>query len=238
MSLQHREFMAQISAVPISRPIRIDVAGASLNGDLSVPDHARGVVVFVHGSGSSRFSRRNRAVADRLLRVQLATLLLDLLTEPEERTDAVTAEFRFDIPLLAERTTGVVDWIMGWTETALLPMGLFGASTGAAAALIAAADRPGIVRAVVSRGGRPDLAEAALERVAAPTLLIVGSLDEPVIELNRQAMTRLSGVSDLQIVPGATHLFEEPGALDEVARLATTWFLTHSASMGGGGGGR
>jgi pimeloyl-ACP methyl ester carboxylesterase len=238
MGLQRGAFMAQISAVPISRPVRIDVAGASLNGDLSVPDRARGVVVFVHGSGSSRFSRRNRAVADRLLRVQLATLLLDLLTEPEERTDAVTAEFRFDIPLLAERTTGVVDWITGWTETALLPMGLFGASTGAAAALIAAADRPGIVRAVVSRGGRPDLAEAALERVVAPTLLIVGSLDEPVIELNRQALARLCGVSDLQIVPGATHLFEESGALDEVARLATTWFLKHSASMGTGGGGR
>jgi pimeloyl-ACP methyl ester carboxylesterase len=194
-----------------------------------VPDNAQGVVVFVHGSGSSRFSRRNRAVAERLLRARIATLLLDLLTEPEERTDAVTAEFRFDIALLAQRTTGVVDWLAARTETASLPMGLFGASTGAAAALIAAADRPRIVRAVVSRGGRPDLAEAALDRVVAPTLLIVGSLDEPVIELNRQALARLSGECELQIVPGATHLFEEPGALDEVARLAIAWFLTHFA---------
>jgi pimeloyl-ACP methyl ester carboxylesterase len=214
-------------AVPTSRPVRIETAGVPLNGDLSLPDNATGLIVFVHGSGSSRFSRRNRAVADVLLRAQLGTLLLDLLTQSEERTDAVTAEFRFDIPLLAERTTGVVDWITTATRTASLPLGLFGASTGAAAALIAAAQRPQLVQAVVSRGGRPDLAEAALESVTAPTLLIVGGLDEPVIELNRQALDRLSGERELQIVPGATHLFEEPGALQDVARLATNWFLDH-----------
>jgi dienelactone hydrolase len=207
------------------RPVLVDVPGAPLNGDLSVPDNAVGVVVFVHGSGSSRLSRRNRAVADRLVRDRLATLLLDLLTEREERTDAVTAEFRFDIPLLAERTMAVVDWIGRWAETESLPVGLFGASTGAAAALMAAAVRPLIVRAVVSRGGRSDLANDALDDVRAPTLLIVGSLDEPVVELNRQAFARLRCEKDLREVAGASHLFEEPGALDEVARLASGWFV-------------
>ena len=210
-----------------SRPVRIETAGVFLNGDLTIPDEATGLVIFVHGSGSSRFSRRNRAVADVLTRAKLGTLLLDLLTEPEERTDAVTAEFRFDIPLLGERTTGVVDWAATSTLTASLPLGLFGASTGAAAALIAAAQRPRAVRAVVSRGGRPDLAEDALERVTAPTLLIVGGRDDLVIELNQQALDCLSGERAIKIVPGATHLFEEPGALQEVARLATTWFLDH-----------
>ncbi len=209
------------------RPVRIETAGVSLNGDLSIPAEAAGIVVFVHGSGSSRFSQRNRAVADVLIHARLATVLLDLLTESEERTDAVTAEFRFDIPLLAERTTGVVDWAAESPQTASLPIGLFGASTGAAAALIAAAQRPQRVRAVVSRGGRPDLADAALENVTAPTLLIVGGRDEPVIDLNRQAFARLPGERELQIVPGATHLFEEPGALQDVARLATNWFLDH-----------
>jgi pimeloyl-ACP methyl ester carboxylesterase len=212
-----------------SRPIRIEAAGATLNGDLSIPDNAEGLVVFVHGSGSSRFSSRNRTVADLLIQAQLATLVLDLLTEPEERADAVTAEFRFDIPLLAERTTGIVDWLAEAPRTSSLPLGLFGASTGAAAALIAAAQRPQLVRAVVSRGGRPDLAEAALASVTAPTLLIVGGRDEIVIELNQQALSRLSGERELQIVPGATHLFEEPGALHVVARLATNWFLDHLA---------
>jgi putative phosphoribosyl transferase len=152
---------------------------------------------------------------------------LDLLTEAEERTDATTAEFRFNIPLLAKRTTGVVDWVSASPQTASMPLGLFGASTGAAAALIAAAQRPQEVRAVVSRGGRPDLAEAALESVTSPTLLIVGGRDEVVIALNQQALGRLSGERELRIVPGATHLFEEPGALNDVARLATTWFLDH-----------
>jgi len=219
--------MNPTKALTPSRPIRLEAAGIILNGDLSIPENAKGIIVFVHGSGSSRFSSRNRAVADVLIRSQLGTLLLDLLTESEERTDAATAEFRFDIPLLAERTTGVVDWINSSTSTSSLPLGLFGASTGAAAALIAAAQRPHLVRAVVSRGGRPDLAEAALESVTAPTLLIVGGRDEPVIELNRQAFNRLSGEHELQIVPGATHLFEEAGALNAVARLATTWFLDH-----------
>jgi pimeloyl-ACP methyl ester carboxylesterase len=213
--------------VTAPKPVRIEAAGVMLNGDLSLPENAQGVVVFVHGSGSSRFSRRNRAVADVLVHARLGTLLLDLLTDSEERTDAVTAEFRFDIPLLAERTTGVIDWLAGSASVAGLPLGLFGASTGAAAALIAAAQRPQRVKAVVSRGGRPDLAEAALENVTAPTLLIVGGHDEPVIDLNQQALHRLSGERDLQIVADATHLFEEPGALQDVARLATNWFLDH-----------
>jgi len=203
------------------------VTGASLNGDVTVPEGAHGLVVFVHGSGSSRWSPRNRAVADCLVRAQLGTLLLDLLTEPEERTDAVTAEFRFDIPLLAERTTGVVDWIAVSPALRSLPLGLFGASTGAAAALMAAADRGQLVRAVVSRGGRPDLAGPALERVVAPTLLIVGGRDDAVLELNSEAYDRLGGVRDLEIVEGATHLFEEPGALDKVSHLATAWFLEY-----------
>jgi len=203
------------------------VTGASLNGDVTVPEGAHGLVVFVHGSGSSRWSPRNRAVADCLVRAQLGTLLLDLLTEPEERTDAVTAEFRFDIPLLAERTTGVVDWIAVSPALRSLPLGLFGASTGAAAALMAAADRGQLVRAVVSRGGRPDLAGPALERVVAPTLLIVGGSDDAVLDLNSEAYDRLGGVRDLEIVEGATHLFEEPGALDKVSHLATAWFLEY-----------
>jgi putative phosphoribosyl transferase len=219
--------MPSIPAVPVSRPVRIDVTGASLNGDVTVPDGAQGLVVFVHGSGSSRFSPRNRAVADCLLRAQLGTLLLDLLTEPEDRTDAVTAEFRFDIPLLAERTIGVVDWIGVLPALRSLPLGLFGASTGAAAALMAAADRPQLVRAVVSRGGRPDLAGPALDQVVAPTQLIVGGRDDAVLDLNREAYDRLHGVRDLEIVEGATHLFEEPGALDKVGHLAAAWFLEH-----------
>ena len=222
--------MPSIHAVPVSRPVRIDVTGASLNGDVTVPDGAQGLVVFVHGSGSSRFSPRNRAVADCLLRAQLGTLLLDLLTEPEDRTDAVTAEFRFDIPLLGDRATGVVDWMGVSPGLRSLPLGLFGASTGAAAALVAAAERPDDVRAVVSRGGRPDLAIPVLNRVRAPTLLIVGGEDTPVIEMNREALKHLEALKHrnvekrLEIIPGATHLFEEPGALEEVARLAREWF--------------
>jgi pimeloyl-ACP methyl ester carboxylesterase len=207
--------------------VRIDVPGACLNGDVTVPEGAQGVVVFVHGSGSSRFSQRNRVVADCLVRAQLGTLLLDLLTEPEERTDAVTAEFRFDIPLLADRTTAVVDWVGVSPPLRSLPLGLFGASTGAAAALMAAADRHQLVRAVVSRGGRPDLAGPALERVVAPTLLIVGGCDDAVLALNREAYDRLRSVRDLEIVPDATHLFEEPGTLDKVGHLAASWFLEY-----------
>jgi putative phosphoribosyl transferase len=218
--------MNSTTAVPAFKAVRIDTGDAFLNGDLGLPDNASAIIVFVHGSGSSRFSRRNRAVATAFMRAKLGTLLLDLLTESEEQADVMTAEFRFDIPLLANRTTAVVDW-MDATRTNRLPLGLFGASTGAAAALIAAASRPQRIGAVVSRGGRPDLAESALERVIAPTLLIVGGRDEVVIELNEQALDRLPGKRELQVVPGATHLFEEPGALDAVARLATAWFLDH-----------
>jgi len=216
-----------VSAQQITeRPIRLASAGATLNGDLSVPPAAVGLVVFAHGSGSSRHSSRNRAVAQALQHAGLATLLLDLLTEREERADVVTGEFRFDIDLLATRVAAAVDWAAADDAATSLPVGLFGASTGAAAALIAAADRPA-VRAVVSRGGRPDLADRALDRVEAPTLLIVGGRDDVVIALNRQAFARLTGPKELQIVPGATHLFEEPGALDQVSRLARDWFTRH-----------
>lgn len=217
------------NSTPTSKPspVVVETADAILSGDLTIPDPAGGLVVFAHGSGSSRRSPRNRAVAGILQHAHFATLLLDLLTEPEDRADALTAGFRFDISLLASRVIAAVDWCKAEPRTAALALGLFGASTGAAAALMAAAERPGRVRAVVSRGGRPDLAHAALERVKTPTLLIVGGRDDVVIELNQQAAKRMSGVQELRIVPGATHLFEEPGALDEVARLATDWFLRH-----------
>ena len=205
-------------------PVRLDLAGVRLNGDLSLPGDTRGLVVFAHGSGSSRHSRRNRAVAEVLQHGRLGTLLLDLLTDREELVDATTAEFRFDIPLLADRLVAAIDWAQAHPETASLAIGVFGASTGAAAALIAAARRPAAVRAVVSRGGRPDLAEDSLEQVAAPTLLIVGGRDDVVIELNKEAFARLREPKELRIVPGATHLFEEPGALDQVSRLAREWF--------------
>ena len=211
----------------LERPILVELADVALNGDLSLPADARGLVVFAHGSGSSRHSSRNRAVAEALHQGRLGTLLLDLLTEHEERSDEVTAEFRFDIPLLGERVIAAVDWTAAHEPTSQLPLGLFGASTGAAAALIAAAKRPKKVRAVVSRGGRPDLAADALEAVQAPTLLIVGGRDDVVIELNREAYGRVSATKELQIVPGATHLFEEPGALDRVAQLAKDWFTRH-----------
>jgi len=209
------------------RPVRLDITGVTLNGDLSLPADARGFVIFAHGSGSSRHSSRNRFVAEALQHGRLGTLLLDLLTDREERLDALSAEFRFDIPLLADRVLAAVDWAQSAPQTAALPAGIFGASTGAAAALIAAAQRPAIVRAVVSRGGRPDLAEESLDEVAAPTLLIVGGHDEVVIELNQRAFERLRDPKELQIVPAATHLFEEPGALDEVARLARDWFVRY-----------
>jgi pimeloyl-ACP methyl ester carboxylesterase len=208
-------------------PVRLDLAGASLNGDLSIPGGATGLVVFAHGSGSSRHSSRNRAVADVLQHARLGTLLLDLLTAGEERTDVVTAEFRFDTALLADRVVAAIDWAQAHPSTSSLPIGLFGASTGAAAALIAAAERPAAVHAVVSRGGRPDLADASLPKVTAPTLLIVGGRDDVVIELNQRAFARLGEPKKLQIVPGATHLFEEPGALDRVSQLARDWFVQY-----------
>src|SRR5438067_5790823 len=205
------------------QPVRLAVAGAALSGDFSVPQNASGLVVFAHGSGSSRHSSRNRSVAQALQHAGLATLLLDLLTEREERTDVLTGEFRFDINLLADRVAAAVDWAAAEGATSSLPVGLFGASTGAAAALIAAADRPA-VRAVVSRGGRPDLAAGALERVEAPTLLIVGGRDDTVLRLNQEASERLHCEKRLDVVPGATHLFEEPGTLEQVAELAADWF--------------
>ncbi len=204
--------------------VAIPVDGEALAGDLHVPPQPRGIVVFAHGSGSSRFSPRNQFVADVLRQAGLGTLLMDLLTPEEEQEDLRTAALRFDIGLLARRLVGAVDWLRGDPRTSSLPVGTFGASTGAAAALIAAAERPDAVAAVVSRGGRPDLAGEALARVAAPTLLIVGGADPVVFDLNRRAVDQMRGEVKLDIVPRATHLFEEPGALEEVARLASGWF--------------
>lgn len=194
-------------------------------GSWSVPQRARGAVVFAHGSGSSRFSARNRHVADLLGSGGFATLLLDLLTPREEGIDDITGEFRFDIPFLAHRLAVAIDWLAHSAPE--LPIGLFGASTGAAAALVAAVARPQLVRAVVSRGGRPDLAAEALPRVQAPTLLLVGGLDDVVLKLNEEAHASLRCPKQLVVIPGATHLFEEPGTLDEVAHQARAWFERH-----------
>ncbi len=211
--------------------MRIPVGGATLGGNLALPSSPIGLVVFAHGTGSSRFSPRNRFVAEALQGNGFGTLLMDLLTADEESVDVRTAHLRFDIGLLASRLVAAVDWLGGREESAALPLGAFGASTGAAAALVAAARRPDAVRAVVSRGGRPDLAGDDLERVRAPTLLIVGGADRVVIGLNEEARERLRAGTEvhLEIVPGATHLFEEPGALEEVADLAGRWFLRHLA---------
>jgi dienelactone hydrolase len=192
-------------------------------GDLTIPDRAGGLIVFAHGSGSSRRSARNRAVAELLNRRGLATLLMDLLTPAEDERDRITAQHRFDIGLLSRRVTGTLDWVDRQRELKGLPVGCFGASTGAAGALVAAAHRPDLVRAVVSRGGRPDLAGTALDRVRAPTLLLVGGADSGVMELNAEAARHLATV-ELRIVPGAGHLFEEPGALDQVQQAAGDWF--------------
>lgn len=207
--------------------VTIPLDAVELEGNRSVPEGAKAVVLFAHGSGSSRFSPRNRYVADFLRKAGLGTLLFDLLTGDEERVDAMTAEYRFDINLLADRLVAATDWASKDAKTRGLKIGYFGASTGAAAALIAAARRPDAVYAVVSRGGRPDLAEAFLPEVKAPTLLIVGELDYPVVDLNRDALKLIPAVKEMAVVPGATHLFEEPGKLDEVARLAKDWFLEH-----------
>lgn len=206
--------------------------GTRLEGLLGLPATACGVVVFAHGSGSSRFSERNRQVARQLNEAGFATLLFDLLSAVEHARDELTGEYRFDIPLLAERLADAVDWVAHDPRTAVLPVGLFGASTGAAAALIAAARRPRRVKAVVSRGGRPDLAGNALPEVSAPTLLIVGGLDEQVIELNRLAARQLRCEHQLVIVPRAGHLFEEVGKLEEVAWLAADWFKSHLHAAG------
>jgi putative phosphoribosyl transferase len=209
--------------------VRIAAGRASLDGDLTLPAGARGVVLFAHGSGSSRMSSRNRYVAQELRRSALGTLLMDLLTSEEEAVDARTAHLRFDIGLLADRLGAATEWLRDDPRTSRLAVGYFGASTGGGAALVAAADRPAEVGAVVSRGGRPDLAGEALARVQAPTLLIVGGRDEPVIGMNREALARLRCEKRMEIVPGATHLFEEPGTLEEVARLAAAWFARHLA---------
>jgi len=202
-------------------------AGTELEGDLTLPPGAHGIVLFAHGSGSSRHSPRNRQVAAELTGRGLGTLLVDLLTHAEEVDDARTRDLRFDIGLLADRLIGLVDWLAEHPETRSLPVGLFGASTGAAAALVAAAARPADVHAVVSRGGRPDLAGPALVQVAAPTLLIVGERDLPVLELNDQARAAMTVAAELRVVPGATHLFEERGTLDRVTELASAWFTQY-----------
>ena len=213
----------------IHQPVRI-TSNVTLDGDLTLPEGAAGLVIFAHGSGSSRHSTRNRAVAHVLQRKRFATLLLDLLTSEEELIDDHTAEYRFDVDLLARRVVTATDWAESRPDLHHLPVAYFGASTGAAAALIAAAERSATVRATVSRGGRPDLADDALLRVEAPTLLIVGGNDERVLELNRDAMNRMRAPVQLEIVPGATHLFEEPGALEQVAALAAGWFQKHLAA--------
>jgi putative phosphoribosyl transferase len=214
----------------IERTVRVPFESGELEGTLGVPPSVVGVVLFAHGSGSSRFSSRNRYVAAVLREAGLATFLLDLLTPDEEAVDDVTRHHRFDIPMLATRLVAAIDWLAREPETAALDVGLFGASTGGGAALIAAAERPARVKAVVSRGGRPDLAGEALTRVLAATLLIVGARDQQVIELNKAAQSKMNGEVALSIVPHATHLFEEPGALEAVAGFARDWFIDHLAT--------
>ena len=213
----------------VERPVRIAVGDVLLEGDLTLPAEGRGIVVFAHGSGSSRHSPRNRLVAQLLNRAGLATLLFDLLTREEEALDQRTAGLRFDIGLLAARLAGATAWLADEVGARRFGIGYFGASTGAAAALVAAAEHPDAVSAVVSRGGRPDLAGPALRRVRAPTLLVVGGDDHPVIHLNREALEQLRTEKRLVIVPGATHLFQEPGTLEQVAHLAREWFERYLA---------
>jgi len=212
-------------------PVVIEAEEVRLEGDLALPTVPTGVVAFAHGSGSSRHSPRNRHVAALLGEARLGTLLFDLLDSREEMEDLRTGELRFDIALLTRRLIAALDWLEDGATTAALPVGCFGASTGAAAALSAAAARPEQVAAVVSRGGRPDLAGEALAAVRAPTLLIVGGADEPVIGMNQAALPHLQVEKELAVVPGATHLFEEPGALEAVARLAGAWFTRHLSKL-------
>ena len=212
--------------------VRIPIGDKRLEGDLALSPDSAGLVIFAHGSGSSRHSVRNRYVAHTLQQHGFATLLVDLLTPEEDAIDRLTATLRFDIHMLAGRLVAIVDWVRDQPGTSSLPIGLFGASTGGGAALVAAADRPHSIHAVVSRGGRPDLAGHALPRVTAPTLLIVGALDPIVLTLNRQAVAQLRGPVALEIVPGAGHLFEEPGALSDVADLAADWFHTYVEPAG------
>lgn len=207
--------------------VTIQAGRVQLEGELIIPEQAKGIVLFAHGSGSSRFSPRNQFVAEVLRKNQLATLLIDLLTFNEDKIDQLTRELRFDIDLLADRLIGITHWLLNETRTEKLSMGYFGSSTGAAAALIAAAQEGPSVSAVVSRGGRPDLASSFLPTVEAPTMLIVGGADTVVIELNQEAYAALTCVKKLEIVPRATHLFEEPGALEKVADLAANWFINY-----------
>jgi pimeloyl-ACP methyl ester carboxylesterase len=206
---------------------RVKIGKIILEGSLSIPKNSEGIVLFAHGSGSGRHSPRNQYVAGVLQEAGLSTLLIDLLTVAEERVDAYTMHLRFDIGLLAQRLSGATDWLVNNQETRYLNIGYFGASTGAAAALVAATKHPDVVRAIVSRGGRPDLAGPSLPHVKAPTLLIVGGDDTQVIELNEQAREQMRTECKIVIVPGATHLFEEPGKLEEVAKLATDWFTKY-----------
>jgi putative phosphoribosyl transferase len=215
---------AQGKPIP-TRPVHVYAGRVALTGDLTVPADAAGIIVFAHGSGSGRLSPRNRAVADALVGNHFATLLFDLLTPEEEHAERYTRHLRFDINLLATRLTDAIDWLRREPEVATLPVGLFGASTGAAAALIAATHAD--VAAVVSRGGRPDLADRALPLVRCPTLLIVGGADTEVLELNHRAMRQMEAPTTLHVVSNAGHLFEEPGALGEVIEVASDWFATH-----------
>ncbi len=229
MRRSHRSLaLFVMNASPRVTSVRLPLDGAVLDADLGLPDRPRGVVVFAHGSGSSRHSPRNQFVAERLQTEGFGTLLADLLTPAEERIDQRSAQLRFDIDLLGRRVVALVDWLRQHPALADLPIGLFGASTGAAAALVAAAERPADVKAVVSRGGRPDLAGSALPRVSAPTLLLVGGLDTRVIELNREAERLMTGVVEVSTSSTArSHLFEEPGTLDLVAARAAAWFNNH-----------
>jgi putative phosphoribosyl transferase len=227
MKLSRVGKVAEMRQTTVAGLVRVQAGSATLEGDLHIPQGAVGVVLFAHGSGSSRHSTRNRFVAGQLQAAGLATLLIDLLTPDEEALDQHTGHLRFDISLLAERLVSATSWLRDDPSTRSFRVGYFGASTGGGAALVAAAQIPQNVDAVVSRGGRPDLAGAALPRVQAPTLLIVGGQDPAVLELNRAAMARMRAVNRLEIVPGATHLFEEPGALETVAQLAGDWFLQY-----------
>lgn len=219
-------------ALLMKRPVHIDAAGAALDGELSIPAVSQGTVLFAHGSGSSRKSPRNQLVAQILNEGGLATLLFDLLTPDEARIDSASAQLRFDLPFLAGRVGAAVDWTVRQPEAHKRPLGLFGASTGAAAALVEAAIHPSRISAIVSRGGRPDLAGPWLSRVSCPVLLIVGSRDEAVLDLNRLALEELqSSEARIAVVPGATHLFEEPGTLEQAALLARQWFLDHFAAV-------
>jgi dienelactone hydrolase len=219
------------SADAVEQLVHASIGSSYLQGNLTIPAHAHSVVLFAHGSGSGRQSPRNQFVATQLQRAGMATLLLDLLTEEEELVDRRTARLRFDISLLAERLVAATDWVLEQPALTGFALGYFGASTGAAAALVAGARKDDAIAAIVSRGGRPDLAGDVLSRVAAPTLLLVGGYDDAVIELNERALARLAArTKELVVVPGASHLFEEPGKLQEVARLAADWFARHLGS--------